>query len=83
MAQPIPKGFAKSLYDGAGFVAMGTSVVAVFNQCDCCGVNSPNVIAVRYRSGELCRSSHRHRQFLNFIAWMLAREKHKNNYQGG
>jgi hypothetical protein len=41
------------------------------------------VIAVRYRSGELCRSSHRNRQFLNFIACMLAREEHKNNYPGG
>ena len=83
MTQPIPKGFAKSLYDEAGFVAVGTGVVAVFNDSDCCRVNSPNVIAVRYRSGELCRSSHRHRQFLNFIAWMLAREEHKNNYPGG
>ena len=83
MTQPIPKGCAESLYDEAGFVAMGTGVVAVFNESDCCRVNSPNVIAVRYWSGELCRSTHRHRQFLNFVAWMLAREAHKNNSPGG
>jgi hypothetical protein len=83
MTQTIPEGCAESLYDGAGFVAMGTGVVAVFNESDCCRIHSPNVIAVRYRSGELCRSSHRNRQFLNFIAWMLAREEHKNNYPGG